>query len=111
MRTALLRIPKRDMVRVQLGAPLPWPPVLSNPEQRQPSRTDTVRTMQLEHMKTGVALGWVLTCGVMAVSLNVSSASDWILLIGLGVLPPIMLLRIWHAPAQTLSERIREVPR
>ena len=67
--------------------------------------------MQLEHMKTGVALGWVLTCGVTAVSLNVSSAGDWVLLIGLGVLPPLMLFRMWHAPAPTLSERIREVPK
>jgi hypothetical protein len=89
--------------------PPPWPPVLSNPEQRQRSRIDTVTSMQLEHRKTGVALGWVLTCGVMAVSLNVSSASDWVLLIGLGVLPPLMLLRMWHPPAPTLSERIRQV--
>jgi hypothetical protein len=62
-----------------------------------------------EHMKTVGALGWVLTCGVVAVSLNVSSATDWILLIGLGVLPPMMLLRMWHPPAQARPERIREV--
>ena len=65
--------------------------------------------MQLEHMKAGLALGWVLTCGVMAVSLNVSSASSWIILMGLGVLPPLMLSRLWHAPAQTTSESIREM--
>jgi hypothetical protein len=67
--------------------------------------------MQLEHMKTGVALGWVLTCGAMVVPLNVSSAADWILLIGLGVLTPLMLLRMWHPPAQALFEPIREVPK
>ena len=92
--------------------PTDWqglPLILSNTEQPQPSRTDTVTSMQLEHMKAGLALGWVLTCGVMAVSLNVSSASSWTLLMGLGVLPPLMLLRLWQAPAQTTSESIRAV--
>ena len=45
----------------------------------------------------------------MAVSLDVSSASSWIIMIGSGVLPPLMLLRMWHVPAQTLSESIHEV--
>ena len=45
----------------------------------------------------------------MAVSLNVRSASNWILLFGSGVLPPLMLLRMWHPPAQAMSESIREV--
>ena len=67
--------------------------------------------MQLEHMKTAAAIAWVLACGVMAVSLDVSSASSWIILIGLGVLPPLVLLRMWHVPAQTLSESIHEVLR
>ena len=43
------------------------------PEQRQPSRSGTVTIMQLEHMKTAVAVAWVLTWGVMAVSLNVNT--------------------------------------
>jgi hypothetical protein len=68
-----------------------------------------VAIMQLKHMKTAVVVAWVLMCGVLAVSLNVSSASSWILLVGLGVLPPLLLLRMWHPPAQTMSESIREV--
>jgi len=67
--------------------------------------------MQLEHVKTAAAVAWVLTWGAMAVSLNVSSASSWISLIGLGVLPPLMLLRMWHPPAQAVSQDIREAAR
>lgn len=48
-------------------------------------------------------------CGVMAVSLNVSSAGSWILLVGLVVLPPLLLLPMWRPPAQTMSESVREV--
>ena len=65
--------------------------------------------MQLEHMKTAVVGAWMLAWGAMALSVNVSSASGWILLVGSGVLPPLMLLRMWRPPAQTMSEAIREV--
>ena len=79
------------------------------PEQRQPPRTGKVTIMQLDHMKTAVAVAWVLTWGVMAVSLNVNSASSWILLVGSGVLPPLIFLRMWHPPARTMAGSIREV--
>ena len=87
------------------------PLILCIPEQRQPPRIATMTIMQLEHMKTAVAVAWLLTWGAMAVSLNISSASSWILLIGSGVLPPLMLLRMWQPPAQTMSAGIREVPK
>jgi hypothetical protein len=47
----------------------------------------------------------------MALSANVSSASGWILVVGPGLLPPLMLLWLWRPPAQTISESIREVLR
>ena len=66
--------------------------------------------MQIEHfnMKAAIAVAWVLTWGAMAMSLNVSSVSNWILLIGSGALPPLMLLTMWHQPALSMSESIRE---
>jgi hypothetical protein len=65
--------------------------------------------MQREHMKRAVVGVWVLAWSVMALSVNVSSASGWILLVGSGVLPPLVLLRLWRPPAQTMSESIRDV--
>jgi len=67
--------------------------------------------MQLEHMKTAVVVAWVLTWGVMAVSLNMNSASSWVLLVASGVLPTLVLLRMWQPPAPALPEGIRGVLR
>jgi len=63
--------------------------------------------MKPEDMKTAVVIAWALIWSVIAVSL-VSSVSNWILVVGAGVLPPLMILRLWHPPVQTVSARIRE---
>jgi hypothetical protein len=67
--------------------------------------------MQIEdkNVKAVIAVAWVLTWSVVAVSLNVNSVSSWMLLVGAGTLPPLMLLKLWHEPAQTISESIHEV--
>jgi hypothetical protein len=65
--------------------------------------------MQREHMKSAIVGGWVLGLGALAFSINVSSASGWALLAGLGLLPPLVFLRMWQTPAPTMSESIREV--
>jgi hypothetical protein len=65
--------------------------------------------MQLEHVKTAIVGGWVFGLGGIAVSFGVGSVTGWILLVGLGLVPPLMLFRMWQQPAHTMSERIREV--
>jgi hypothetical protein len=65
--------------------------------------------MQLEHVKTALVGGWVLGLGATAVSFGVGSATGWMLLVGLGLVPPLMFFRMWHQPAQTMSENIRQV--
>jgi hypothetical protein len=65
--------------------------------------------MQFDHMKSAIVGGWVLGLCATAVSFGVDSARGWMLLVGLGLLPPVMLFRVWHQPAQTMSESIREV--
>ena len=77
------------------------------PGQRQPPRVATVTIMKLEDMKIAVVIAWALIWSVIAVSL-VSSASSWILVVGSGVLPPLMILWMWHPAARTVSARIRE---
>ena len=66
--------------------------------------------MTLEHMKIAVVIAWALIWSVIAVSL-VSSVSNWILVVGSGVLPPLMILRMWHPPARTVPAGIREARR
>jgi hypothetical protein len=63
--------------------------------------------MKPEDMKIAVVIAWALIWSVIAVSLA-SSVSNWILVVGAGVLPPLMILRLWQPAVQTVSARIRE---
>ena len=65
--------------------------------------------MQREHVKTAIVGGWVLGLGTIAVSFGAGSATGWMLLFGLGLLPPLLLFRMWPQPAPTMSGSIREV--
>ncbi len=66
--------------------------------------------MTFADMKIAVLIAWTLVWSVIAVSL-VTSVSNWILLVGSGVLPPLMMLWMWHAPAQAVPVGIREARR
>lgn len=53
--------------------------------------------MTFEEMKLAVVIAWAMIWSVIAMSL-VSSPSTWILLVGAGVLPPLVLVlsQMWH---------------
>ena len=65
--------------------------------------------MQPKHVKTSIVAGWVLILIAIAVTLNVGTTTGWLFLIGMGLLLPMLLFGLWRQPAQTMSERIREV--
>lgn len=65
--------------------------------------------MQPEHAKTAIIGGWALGVGAIAVSLNVDSAAGWMLLAAVGLVPPLLLLRMWRQPAPSMSQSIRDV--
>ena len=50
-------------------------------------------------MKTAVVLAWAIVWSVIAVSL-VTSTSTWLLVVGAGVLPAFVMLRMWQPRAQ-----------
>jgi fatty acid desaturase len=79
------------------------------PGQRRSTRVATVTVMTFADMKIAVVIAWALIWSVIAVSL-VSSVGNWILLVGSGVLPPIVMLRIWSSPARPVPARIRKAP-
>ena len=62
--------------------------------------------MKFEDMRIAVVIAWALIWSVIAVSL-VSSASSWILVVGAGVLPALIILRMWHPAARLMTARIR----
>jgi hypothetical protein len=67
--------------------------------------------MTLVHVKSAIAGAWVLGACIVGLASNVTSIGGWTALVGLGVLPPLVLLRAWNNPAQTLSESISEARR
>jgi hypothetical protein len=67
----------------------------------------TVTIMKLEDMRIAVVMAWAIIWSLVAVSL-VSSTRNWIMLVASGVLPALMILRMWHPPAQTVSAIVRD---
>ena len=67
--------------------------------------------MQLPYTKVAVAAAWILTACVIAVITAPSSAGAAALLVSIALLPPMLMLRGWNGPPQTLSESIQEARR
>ena len=65
----------------------------------------TVTIMKPEEIRMAVVIAWALIWSVTAVPL-VSSIGNWILLVGSGVLPALMIVRMWHPPARTVRAGI-----
>jgi hypothetical protein len=65
--------------------------------------------IQREQIESWVAIGWVLTCGVVSVPLNVSSASNCIILMGLAVLPGPMLFKALASTGTDMSQSFCQV--
>jgi hypothetical protein len=63
--------------------------------------------MGFQHMKSAIIGGWALGLGAIGLSVDVRSPGGWMLLVGLGMLPPLMLLRMWHQPAETRLDGLR----
>jgi hypothetical protein len=66
--------------------------------------------MSFETMKVAVLGVWALGWGAVAMAANATSVSSWLLLFGIGALPPVIVLPLWKAPARTTSERVGDLP-
>ena len=64
--------------------------------------------MKPEEVKMAVVMAWAIIWSVIAVSL-VTSVSNWILVVGAGVLPPLMILWMWHPSVQAVPAHIPKV--
>jgi hypothetical protein len=78
------------------------------PEQRRLPLVATLTIMNREELQIAAVIAWAIIWSVIAVSL-VSSASSWILMVGLGALPPLVIVRMWHPLVRTVPAVIREV--
>jgi hypothetical protein len=67
--------------------------------------------MELQHYKVAVVTVWVLGVCTVGITAGVTSAWALTVLAVVAVLPPIVMLQLWHEPQQSMSESIREARR
>lgn len=64
--------------------------------------------MQFTLVKAVVAGLWLLAVGVLGALIPANNTKDWVMIVGLGIMPAVFMLRAWRQPVQTLSESIQE---
>lgn len=67
--------------------------------------------MQTDQLKAAVIGTWILVIGVLAYISDPTSVAGWTVLAAVAATPPVVMMRLWRVPAQTVSESIREVLR
>jgi multisubunit Na+/H+ antiporter MnhG subunit len=67
--------------------------------------------MQTDHVKATLIGLWILTVGVLGYVVGSTSFVGWTVLAVIALTPPVVLMRLWSAPAPSMSETIRDVLR
>jgi hypothetical protein len=79
-------------------------------EQRSAAMRHTVPLMQLQRANA-VAATWILAAGLIGLAGNVTSIGGAVMVLGFGLVPPILMMLRWRAPALALSKRIHPAQR
>lgn len=64
--------------------------------------------MQLQQTNGAVAATWILASGLVGFVGNVTSIGGAALVLGFGLVPPILLMLRWSDPPQAVSERVHQ---
>jgi hypothetical protein len=64
--------------------------------------------MQLQQMNGAIAATWILAAGLMGVVGNVTSIGGGAMVLGCGLVPPILMMLMAN-PAQAVSVRVHQV--
>jgi hypothetical protein len=67
--------------------------------------------MHTDNLKAALIGAWILALGVLGYMLGTRSLAGWTFLAIVSVIPPVVIMRLWRAPSQSMSESIREVMR
>ena len=67
--------------------------------------------MRLQQMNIAFAAVWISVLAAIGVLANVTSVVSWTILGALAVIPPLIVMRLWNAPEQSISESIQEALR
>jgi hypothetical protein len=69
------------------------------------------RNMQLNFLNAAVIGIWVLAVGAFGYMSGVTSFAAWTLLAVVSLVPVVLMVRFWSAPAPTMSETIQKALR
>ena len=67
--------------------------------------------METEHVKIASIAAWIIAVGFLGYISGITSLAGWTVLAAVSVIPPVVMMRLWRLPAQSMSESIREVLR
>ena len=60
-------------------------------------------------MNGAIAATWILAAGLMGVVGNVTSIGGGAMVLGFGLVPPILMMLRWRDPVQAVSVRVHQV--
>jgi len=64
--------------------------------------------MSPKHIKLTLAGLWAVALGGLGLVADVTSSSGWLMLASTAVVPPLVMMRYWNHPHQTLAQRIEQ---
>jgi predicted MFS family arabinose efflux permease len=67
--------------------------------------------MSSDNSKMLLFVAWAIAVCLAAFAFGITSVSNWIAVVLVAVVPPVVVRRFWHAPEQTISESINEARR
>ena len=69
------------------------------------------RLMFSDNTKTLLFIAWSIAVFLAALTIGITSVSNWIVVACVAVVPPLVVRSFWRVPEQTISESIHEARR
>ena len=67
--------------------------------------------METEHAKVASMVAWILAVGVLGYTLGITSLAGLTVLTAVAVIPPVVVMKLWRGPSQSISESIQDALR
>jgi hypothetical protein len=74
-------------------------------------RCPYTQNMRTDYVKAALIAVWMLAVGVLGYVLGATSFVGWTVLAAMALTPPVVVMRLWNPPSQSMSECIREALR
>lgn len=75
------------------------------------SRISYAEIMSIEHVKAALMVLWVVTVAFVGYVGGTTSVTGWTMLGAVALTAPLITMRLWRVPAQSMSQSIQEVLR